>query len=456
LSIIGIQKETLFIILPFGFYFLFIFLLLLVAKSLSIDYEGIIYIFLLGLILTINRAELIKPALLCFLFALILVYTLFKISFSKNPKKEYFVIFFIVTITAILSHPLTSLYSTGLIVVIIGGLIIFNYTKTKLIGTQHLHLITLSILLFISNLLYYSSLLWNVQQFLEIITNEYTPTFQAINSQVTYAQSAQTDYFFIAQRVIETYGNHIILLAITIICLIYVMYNFKNKNLKIQLRLFVFIILFNLFFAAFLSLGLIVWEPIRILGYSLFLSQIFIGLSLSFYSMQQSKKNRVVKNIVVTLIIMAVILSLFNFYQSPWKGGINEQISFKEYHGIAFFLTKSNENIPVSTHALMLSRWPTLYFEKNIKSKYNNNFSIPSHFNYLNDISLGHTYDKEKRYILTNEVMKVMHLAARDEIRNTTTQYLENDFQRLNIDNTVKKIYVTEKKDRGFEIWIVN
>ena len=55
---------------------------------------------------------------------------------------------------------------------------------------------------------------------------------------------------------------------------------------------------------------------------------------------------------------------------------------------------------------------------------------------------VAEAFNNQTSYLIVNEVNRLWHLVFPQEVRNKSTQFLEEDFIKLNNDFTVEKMYV--------------
>jgi translation initiation factor IF-2 len=77
---------------------------------------------------------------------------------------------------------------------------------------------------------------------------------------------------------------------------------------------------------------------------------------------------------------------------------------------------------------------------------------IPTHFGYLTENHLDSVLkNPQTTYLISHEKMRQFIFAIREDRRDRFDSYNEEDFFRLNTDNSVQSVY----KNKEFEIWII-
>jgi hypothetical protein len=455
LQLFGIEKEFSYSFIPIIFYFLMSIFLLVLSKFFIKSNSFVYLIILLSLPLQTPLWQINKPAIIVLVFIILLLFFIMKIVTYPDHQKSYFFLFLVVFCFFMFSHPISTIFALFLIFFMIIGLNTVKRCNT--VSSTYLYLlIGLLGIIFLFYSFSSPEISWNISKFVSVVSSDIPTSNNILENQIIYSQSAGTNYQLIIQRIIQTYGNQIIFLISMTLLLVYFIKNIKKIYSKIQLVLPILLIVGSLFFGAFLTLGLVINEPNRVLSFSLLLSPLFILVGWCSLTQEQNKKNSFVNIIFILLIIFSVILGMLNFYTSPWIGGVNEQTSFKEYQGISWFLSKHDPDIFLDTAILNFRTWPNYYYSTDnpIKINYQPD-GIFSHFGYQQKKYVGEIIKSENEYYITTEIMKVSYLAIEEDRRQTVKQFLPDDYQRLNVDPTVSKIYGNEIRTNGFDIWLV-
>lgn len=262
--------------------------------------------------------------------------------------------------------------------------------------------------------------------------------------------SSDPNILDLIHRMFNIYGQLIIIGLISLITIIYLI-NKKNK--------------FN-FLNIFSSIGFVISGILAVV--TLLLVYIFqfarnnvlvilIGIFLVFTFLKSllSSQNKVLnKKYTKTLILCLVFIPLlfastFNLYYSPAINTPNEQVTLSEYSGMQTFFEKRDDNFTVYEYGLKQFRFydalyyygPVLKNKINISSKNlrRENITPIDHFGYNNYSSMADFYNKTS-YLLINDLGKELYPAIYPQYKDQW-RFNPSDFERLNEDNALSRIY---------------
>jgi len=194
---------------------------------------------------------------------------------------------------------------------------------------------------------------------------------------------------------------------------------------------------FALILVPFIS-GLIIYELVskRHFKVKIFRSDIVFGLS------------------IITILVVAGGLSIFNIYGSPGTVMINLEVSQMDIQGTKWFSDNQVKDIIVAEGNVVLIRFED--YNYGIVTSTNQRATIdkqaiPTHFGYDLNNSIADTYNDESRYLLLCQADKVNILLLPENVRAKAHDYSENqDYLKLMSDPTVEQVYVNGE----FEVWL--
>ncbi len=158
--------------------------------------------------------------------------------------------------------------------------------------------------------------------------------------------------------------------------------------------------------------------------------------------------------ITVILILVAVVLSTFNAYNSPRVMKTNAQVTRMEIAGPAWFGSHRVKSIAIATARLALGRYDDFNFgieSATFPRAKRYPPPIPSHFGYDKNSSIAETFDFQDSYLLTSERSRMSGMHVPANVRPRVPQYTEDDFARLRADPAASQIYANSE----FEVWLV-
>ena len=158
--------------------------------------------------------------------------------------------------------------------------------------------------------------------------------------------------------------------------------------------------------------------------------------------------------ITVILILVAVVLSTFNVYNSPRVMRTNAQVTRMEIVGTAWFGSHRASGISIATARLALGRYDDFNFgvdSATFPRAVRYPPTVPSHFGYDENTSIAETLGFRDTYLLTAERSRMSGMHVPAHIRPTLPLYTDDDFAKLRTDPTASQIYANGE----FEVWRV-
>lgn len=460
------------IILNFLF---FVFFILLINESLNKSGEKLIAI-AFGFSLIVASA-LFTPNNLLNLYSPFIFYIFLKSIKSSN--KNWSIVLLLMTIITPLIHPLGIIY----FFIIVSSFMLYIIISSKLLNLKQLIkkplytfknilknnkiriniiLLAISIIWSIFWLSQFHIYDWTINNiYLSSIGHSDENSFTNLVMQVNYANSFGLNLY---ELFVKQVGTKILIIFLSFLGLIYYhIYESKNiinENLQI----------FQISFISFIFItGILVIFKLPFGALRLLTPAIMIGVILSshFLFVVTSYKPENYKKILLFIIFIVITIEFFlgimTFYPSSYTHLMNPQTSHAEETGYEwYFKTQNDHSIPTGITAApgraaefiipaeqILNNTYPLYLEGDRQP--------PKHFGYTNNYSLGESYKNEKGIIILK----------RDKLRfseilpeMSKTQWNLNDFNRLENDRSINRIYVNgdfeysliEPIDRGVSL----
>lgn len=409
-----------------------------------------------------------------FLFSILLIplilYCFHKCEKGQNKEKFYF-LFFLLTISIVFFHPLTTIYLIIIFVTFeINYLIFIRYYKEKRFITLSNTVRNILAIISISFFAWYFSFVQITYGIQNIIFTQISSSEKQtiLKYQQQYLKDSQANLFLILERYIKIYGSiTIYLIAALVFTFILIYYFIKNneKNVFKTHDFFMKLIYCEVFLVS-LTTGFIlltgyfiIFEPIRIACFALVFSTILCGIMFyDAFKIQTSKTRNVIILVFMLMIISTSALSIFNVYESPWKGTAGFHRSHMEEKGLIWYLNYKDTGDPL----IMDSELPTTYAQY-IQLVYPFNPTqivgmggvgefIPSHFGYDQKRYLSESIIFPNFFMITTKNTKISVKAAPEYRRYRLKQFTDFDFTRLELDKSVNKMYSNSE----FDVWNVN
>jgi hypothetical protein len=269
--------------------------------------------------------------------------------------------------------------------------------------------------------------------------------------------SSQADIWLIIEGFFKTYGHDFIILGLAGICVLYVLLKiYQKRSSNLELLYGSIFIISSLFAVALMSGKFIIQEFIRSFNFALVIAPIIIAVVCStFFSTITTKKWKIVFLVCVTfLVCTAGFFGIFRVYNDAWFGDKNTQMSFKDKYGTEWFLDNYSPDVSVVTNRWDFRAWTNyhLAMEEIRQPKLAKN--LPAHFGYYSYSSINDFFKDSQHYMITHEVMLFQDVGVpKNRLwRIADRLFSKEDFERLNLDSGVDKLFTTN----GFDVWYLH
>ena len=255
----------------------------------------------------------------------------------------------------------------------------------------------------------------------------------------------------------KMYGVVIIFIILSLIAAFILIKQVRSGNVKRETQS-LFSLLSVFFFMGFLYLlyllgapGLQAIQPTRILHDVMVFTPIFAGCSL--YELAKNVRFRYLASIgIICVIILASGLAVFSLYASPYVIRPNNQITTMDMTGMTWFIEQKNTEIgcvdimtPVGRFATGIQGAIEARERADLDRGSYGSEKVPDHFDYTNRTSLGESY-VEDRYSVITKLDRVLYTELWEEVG----RFDDGDFEKLERDSTVDKLYANSELDVYF------
>lgn len=276
-----------------------------------------------------------------------------------------------------------------------------------------------------------------------LITGQSSSVLGAMNIKLDKIGIHGVDFVIL---LIKQMGDNIIFLVLTSVAAIILLKNYKNnKELEKYQNLIILMgitIAIGFLYAAYLfniipGLGAI--ASARLPTYLILLTPIFAGYSYQEFLIR--KRAPIIASLSIILIMTASIISIFSLYPSPYITRPNISVTQMDMDGFRWIISYKNEKIGYTD----IMSPPHRFIEGVLgteESKRYRSLKIPDHFNYPNCSTLGESY-KEDRYAVITQMDKIIY----DTVWKIVGRFNKEDFDRLDNDETVDKLYTNGESD---------
>lgn len=340
-------------------------------------------------------------------------------------------------------HPLSTVVIILLIPLIGIMLYIINSADgsknclSKISPFIHLNIILVELTVFIPWILSFQIFHPNLRNFYNSIISGNSP--DVIAKMGSKLDKIDVHGFDFLQLCFKIYGDEIIFLSFCLISfiLLYKHRQIRKNNLNLIVILGMIFSIGILYLSYLLNIipGLGNIGSARLLSYVVILTPLPVAFLLDYYI----NKNRIcISVILVSLIIIASILSIFSLYYSPYTIRPNAQITEMDMAGTKWITYHNDINISNTQILTPLYRFADPILGNNMsRSQFRTNSTfIPDHFNYSVNEFLGSSYNKDNYALITE-----LDITTYSTVWSSVGRFCLDDFEKLSSDISVDKLY---------------
>ncbi len=245
--------------------------------------------------------------------------------------------------------------------------------------------------------------------------------------------------------IIKLFGPIFVFIAIAFILSLYMLKNIKKDVFKhISLISIVFILLCSI-----VPIFYVLVSVTRLLYYLIPISIILVGFIIypgnqKIIFSKLEKKYRLIINYTIFLIVAsAILLNLFSLHPSPWIITPSMHVTSMELIGMEWFFDHKNEEISSVYSGITDYRFGDAILghkETRMRSDISKDWQIPEgipdHLGYTNNTSISEAFNGS-RYIIFSKLSEEIY----EKVWTFKRRYNKEDFDRLNCDKKINKIY---------------
>jgi len=427
-------------IVPPLFYLFYIFSIYPFSKKFFKDEkELVLALMILTLPIQSSISTIFVPNALSFFMIPIIFYTIFSNNLQFLRKT---LILFIFILTLFLYHSVTAAYTCILIFIVVIVMTIFS-NKTD-ISISFVNTKILYKLLFLVSIVIGAGILimrFMAPQFFSYILFKFTTLFNGVSQFKAYMELAnrtKSSIFDIFKIFLLKFGGLIFLFLYTSLLFLLVIYYKKKKQFILDARL-IFLIIGILFFVTvtlYMFFGGFSLTFSRTFKFLLFLLPLFVASSWKYIMYFPYRIKLFCIIVFVFLITVLIFFSLWTALPSPLSKIENQQETQMSLIGANWFFEKNGglktfELSPLHREYDALGRRGVLRLDKNVNP--------PDHFTYDHNQFFGEMYKKD-RYLSISAQSRIYSPKIWPEYKGKW-RYNSEDFEKLEIDYTVNKIY---------------
>jgi len=363
--------------------------------------------------------------------------------YRRSNDNEYVVLFVLIGVFIIYSHPMTTLFMVGLLLLTavysggFGRLSLTNIrTLSPRLGVAFLPLLFAWLTKFVQTR----------QAIAQVITSqdEATPAARELQK----AGSVEFSPVQLIEKFVTLYGSTAIYFSIAGIASLVTLYWFTSRDPRYDWGLGATHFTAGIAIAGTFLLGnLIVKGIIRANRYSLLFAAVLVALALVYSASEQQSSVTVALSI---LIITSAVLAAGAAYEP------NKHMTYAEYDGTQYMATHYEQRVPI--HAMDTSHKMQAFVVGKDSPRYypadiNLNNNIPRKLGYFGaDVTAADTFGRS--YVMTKTKDTEQHTASyyTEQQQEYLFRYGEDSLARFHNDPTANKVYT----NGGFSGWSVS
>lgn len=411
--------------------------------------------FLSGWLINPNPNHLANLVFPLALFVLIMART------ATKSQAAFRILFLILVLLIPMFHPVVNFILVFVLLTIGLPQPLFAFSNSQLIKSNDNSFrdyIPSLMLLIIWGFAWLSSFgLWEVviRNIYEVATEGGETQLQQLLGSIEYAQGY--GYSAVAQF-FRIYGAKALFILLTILS-IYMLRRDNSPSLYLRRLGSMFNALAALVFISIFFYAIdAIFSPTRILPYIMVLCTVFTGFVL--YKMLKNEwffhhRNYLVKLcppvVVIIILVSAFTHGILNCYSSTFQQLPANQLTRSETAGMSWFFNNRNTDMDISCILISPSRFADILLTREEKQA-QGYLSLPTlpphHFGYDKSAVLGASYTKDS-YMLLAKIDRDLYTEVWPDMAEL--RYLPGDFERLENDGSVDKLY----SNGGIDIWYV-
>lgn len=371
--------------------------------------------------------------------------------YISNPGQRIFSnILILLSVVMVFFHPLTSLFV--IILLLLGEVYLHLNARVECKGERKSFVrpVVISLIIFSS----WSTYAYLFTQHMTAITETVLGKSEQASELQRYSEivaTAQVNVWTQIQTALNIYGQNLVLVGVSLLCLVFVGWQFLKHRERIRYQILYFCVGFFIFIvAAIISLLLIdIFGWVRILAVaSLFaiivLSALIWPMFDRFLTDHSDEKKQVVRLISIGIIVFALLyFSVFNLYLSPIVRRENQQVTESGYTGMDSYLENRDDRILGYEMGISQFRYYDAIYgrnadRKNIMYSDSGQLSPPDHFGY--DTTNQFTGNAEAKYLIISDLGRQFYPAIYPEFKSNW-RHTAGDFDRIKVDSNMNYIF---------------
>jgi len=456
LNKIGISLETSTTVVWTMFSLLFIIFIYIWGQKISDNKKKGFFIMCFSFpLLFLGFHTAILPAI----FSLMYLPLFFYFLNFKSQNSKVILLMLIIGLFLIFFHPMTSIFLIfALVFLLLYKKVPLKKYLSKSVKSTKMKINRALIILILSYITWVFTFERGVERIERIIMWPFQEEARetVVEAQVGLLERANLSFSETSFLFINRYGPTALYLLIPLTIIFILLIKNRKRLLDPTFSDHTVLYLGGIIFLGYSLVGyLIEFNPVRNARFAILFSIMIMGLFFYKFQKNKCKKTKIMVIFVVFLIVLTTcMISIFNIYGSPRDYNANSQLTHSEYRGANWYLNTRNDSIVLYEAGFDLRNYEIYYYGRH--AYWNNSGEwdgdpIPSHFGYKENETLKESLG-ERSYMITNEFNRASHLRFPEKVHEKAHLYLEEDFDRLEQDQTVNKIY----ENGGHEVWLIN
>lgn len=375
------------------------------------------------------------------LFYLPTIFYFYFNSFSEKNAIQYKLLFVVGLIFTPFFHPLSSLLIIMMLLIITISKFLtnsYNYSfRPSFLLNLPFNAVLLELFSFLFWTLSFQIFYPNIKGLYNAITTGNSPN--AIADMGDTLDKINIHGIEFIKLFLKIMGDEVVFLLLFLICIMILLISGKmreaNNKLVMLVNITIFIGVIYIAYLFNLVPGLENVGSERLLSYLVIFTPITAGFV--YEHLFHIKKN-VVYVICILIIMTSSLISIFSLYPSPYILNPNSEITQQDVYGVKWYGIYKNpeiENVDLISPKYRLADG---VFGVNLSKALISQQSpaVPDHFNYSLYDNLGESYSNSKYVMIT-----MFDTVVYDTVWKVVGRFNVNDFDNLNYDSSVSKIY---------------
>jgi len=397
-----------------------------------------------------------------FTFFLIPLFLTFYWKYTRYNRTQYAFILILIAISIVFFHVIVGIF---LVVILFSDAILnqlYTYVPRDRIDQNYSILSLVLILLIIIPILLLS--FYRGQQAISsLLYSILAPTVQATSSAGVTKPSiiarvatliAQTDpaSLVLFRVFFLRFGPIFLYAGVAALGIVYLFYNrsIDNTSVFLSVNFVIGVIVGGLFF----FFPIIVGSPVRVSRFGLLFALLLIPKFVKVLcdTITLPRRETFVRFAFLGLILTTTIIGVFSIYPSPLTFRAGPEITDQLNDGQEWYIDHRDRTIGIRTFSLQIDKFEEYYYGySRAEDNRGRRIRTPISSHFTSETNSSFCTQSPKQYMATTAYMQKWDDIYPPSFRDTADQFLASDFEKVNSQQSIKKIY----SNGEFNLWML-